>query len=247
MDRQKKIVTMFDDIAKTYDVANRVLSFGVDKSWRREACEKSFDTYAKEGIDFILDVACGTGDMCEYWDRFAKKREIEIGKIVGADPSVGMLEQAKKKGLNAEFIKAEAKDLPVHDSSVDILSISYGLRNVVDRMEGLKEFHRVLKPEGLLVILEFTKLQNRSLAHIARDLYMKRILPLIGGLLSKNYHAYSYLPNSIDGFLTKEHLIAELEEVGFEIEEAKGYSLDISTLFIARKKAQSSTIGEIER
>ncbi len=237
---------MFDDIAKTYDVANRVLSFGVDKSWRREACEKSFDTYAQKRIDFILDVACGTGDMCEYWDRFAQKRDIQIDKIVGADPSVGMLEQAKKKGLSAEFVKAEAKDLPVHDNSVDILSISYGLRNVVDRMAGLEEFHRVLKPGGLLVILEFTKLQKRSVAHIARDLYMKRILPVIGGVLSKNFDAYSYLPNSIDGFLTREHLIEELEQVGFDIVEAKGYSLDISTLFIAKKRSQSSTEAESE-
>jgi demethylmenaquinone methyltransferase/2-methoxy-6-polyprenyl-1,4-benzoquinol methylase len=216
-------------------VANRVLSFGVDKSWRKDACDKTYSYYGKKSIDLILDVACGTGDMCEFWDKRAGKSDIKIAKIIGADPSVGMLEQAKEKNLNAEFVVAEAKSLPFESESVDILSISYGLRNVMDRDEGLREFHRVLKPNGLLVILEFTKLQHASIASRVRDFYMKKILPVVGGFLSKNRDAYSYLPNSIEGFLTKEKLVSELEEIGFEMKEAKGYSMDISTLFIAQK------------
>ncbi len=235
MNKQEKIVTMFDDIAKTYDVANRVLSFGIDKSWRKEACNLTFDKYNHEKIDSILDVACGTGDMCEYWDKIAKERGIMIEKITGIDPSVGMLEEAKKKGLNATFVEGEAKDIPCKENRSDILSISYGLRNVVDRMEGLREFHRVLKPGGLLVILEFTKLPKKKLSAKVRDFYMKKVLPLVGGFLSKNYNAYNYLPDSIDDFLTTENLTAELKEVGFEIEVVKGNSMDISTLFIARK------------
>ena len=235
MNQQDKIVSMFNDISKTYDVANRVLSFGVDRKWREIACEKSFALYGKKEIETILDVACGTGDMCENWDKFAKKEDITLDKIIGADPSTGMLAEAKKKGLNAQFVEAQAKDLPFQDESVDILSISYGLRNVINREEGLKEFHRVLKKDGLLVILEFTKLKKQNLITMGRDFYMKKILPLVGGLLSKNFGAYSYLPNSIDGFLTKEDLVDELKEIGFTIEEAKGYSMDISTLFIARK------------
>ncbi len=235
MNKQEKIVTMFDDIAKTYDVANRVLSFGIDKSWRREACNLTFDYYKQNKIESIVDVACGTGDMCEYWDKIATQRTIMIEKITGIDPSIGMLEEAKKKGLKATFIQGEAKDLPCKENRSDILSISYGLRNVVDRIEGLKEFHRILKPGGLLVILEFTKLPKKSLSAKVRDFYMKKILPLVGGFLSKNYNAYNYLPDSIDDFLTTENLIAELKEVGFEIEIVKGNAMDISTLFIARK------------
>ena len=235
MNQQDKIVSMFNDISKTYDVANRVLSFGVDKKWREIACKKTFKLYGKKDIDTILDVACGTGDMCENWDKFSKKEDITIDKIIGADPSVGMLEEAKKKSLNAEFVEAEAKDLPFQDESVDILSISYGLRNVVNREEGLREFHRVLKKDGLLVILEFTKLKKQNLITMGRDFYMKKILPIVGGVLSRNFGAYSYLPNSIDGFLTKEDLVDELKEIGFTMKEAKGYSMDISTLFIARK------------
>ncbi len=235
MNQQEKIVTMFDNIAKTYDIANRVLSFGVDKGWRKEACDKTFALYNKKDITTILDVACGTGDMCEYWDKRAKIQNIHIKDIYGVDPSSGMLEMAKEKGLNAKFIQAQAKDLPNKDNSIDILSISYGLRNVVDRQEGLEEFFRVLKPGGMLVILEFTKLQKQTFISRLRDFYMKKILPTIGGLLSKNYEAYNYLPNSIEGFLTKEKLIEELKEIGFDIKVAKGYSMDISTLFIAQK------------
>jgi len=235
LNKQEKIVTMFDDIAKTYDVANRVLSFGIDKSWRKEACNLTFDKLGKQKIDSILDVACGTGDMCEFWDKIATERDITIEKITGIDPSVGMLQEARKKGLNAKFIEGEAKDLPCKEAHADILSISYGLRNVVDRIEGLTEFHRVLKPGGLLVILEFTKLPKQKLSAKVRDFYMKKVLPLVGGFLSKNYNAYNYLPDSIDDFLTTDNLTKELKEVGFEIEVVKGNSMDISTLFIARK------------
>ena len=235
MNQQEKIVSMFDNIARTYDVANRVLSFGVDKSWRKEACDKTLAYYGKPQIDMILDVACGTGDMCEWWERRAQAKAIDVNEIYGIDPSAGMLDVAKKKGLNAKFIQAEAKDLPVNDNSADILSISYGLRNVVDREEALQEFFRVLKPGGMLTILEFTKPRKQTLASRIRDFYMKKVLPFIGGLLSKNFEAYHYLPNSIDRFLTTEKLVEELEKTGFKVYEAKGYSMDISTLFIAAK------------
>ncbi len=235
MNQQEKIVSMFDNIARTYDVANRILSFGVDKSWRKEACDKTLTYYGKPQIDMILDVACGTGDMCEWWERRAQAKAIDVNEIYGIDPSAGMLDVAKKKGLNAKFIQAEAKDLPVNDNSADILSISYGLRNVVDREEALQEFFRVLKPGGMLTILEFTKPRKQTLASRIRDFYMKKVLPFIGGLLSKNFEAYHYLPNSIDRFLTTEKLVEELEKTGFKVYEAKGYSMDISTLFIAAK------------
>jgi len=235
LNQQEKIVSMFDNIARTYDVANRILSFGVDKSWRKEACDKTLTYYGKPQIDMILDVACGTGDMCEWWERRAQAKAIDVNEIYGIDPSAGMLDVAKKKGLNAKFIQAEAKDLPVNDNSADILSISYGLRNVVDREEALQEFFRVLKPGGMLTILEFTKPRKQTLASRIRDFYMKKVLPFIGGLLSKNFEAYHYLPNSIDRFLTTEKLVEELEKTGFKVYEAKGYSMDISTLFIAAK------------
>jgi len=235
LDKQKKIVSMFDEIAPTYDVANRVLSFGVDKSWRKNACDKAYKLYSKDDISLVVDVACGTGDMCEYWLKRASANDIKLHKVIGIDPSKEMLKQAKEKKIDASFVEGEAKNLPIEDETADIVSISYGLRNVVDRLEGLKEFNRVLKKDGLLVILEFTKLENATLMSKIRDFYMKKVLPLIGGVLSKNYEAYNYLPNSIENFLTKEKLINELKESGFDVLVAKGFSMDISTLFIARK------------
>jgi demethylmenaquinone methyltransferase/2-methoxy-6-polyprenyl-1,4-benzoquinol methylase len=235
MDKQRKIVTMFDDIAKTYDVANRVLSFGVDKVWRKKACDLSYEFYGKKDIDLILDVACGTGDMCDYWLKRADANSINIKAIKGVDPSVGMLSVAKEKLKNIEFIEGEATNLPVESGSSDIISISYGIRNVVNRVEGLKEFNRSLKDGGLLVILEFTKNEKRGLSDYLTDFYMKKILPTIGGLLSKNRDAYEYLPNSIDSFLTQDMLKNELIEAGFEPIYVKGFSMNISTLFIAKK------------
>jgi len=235
LDKQRKIVSMFNEIAPTYDVANRVLSFGVDKSWRKKACDKAYKFYNNNDIALIVDVACGTGDMCEYWLKRANTNNIRLHSIIGIDPSTEMLKVAKTKKIDALFKEGEAKNLPLKDKEADILSISYGLRNVVDRIEGLKEFNRVLKKDGILVILEFTKLENATAMSKIRDFYMKKVLPIVGGMLSKNYEAYSYLPNSIENFLTREKLVSELKQCGFEPLLVKGFSMDISTLFIAKK------------
>jgi len=233
--KQEKIVKMFDDIAPTYDKANRVLSMGVDIQWRKKACDETFERY-KKPIDLIVDVACGTGDMMGYWDKRAKKSDIKIGKILGVDPSVGMVEVGKEKFPNFEFIISEATTLPLENESADILSISYGIRNVVKRQEAFKEFARVLKSGGYVVILEFTKDDKKGAMFGVKDFYMNRVLPKIGGFISKNKEAYEYLPNSIEGFLTSDMLQAELDEAGFTTEFSKSFSMDISTLVIAKKR-----------
>jgi len=235
MDKQKKIVSMFDDIAKTYDLANRVLSFGSDIAWRKRACEKAYGFYNKSEVKRITDVACGTGDMLGFWQKIADKKGIKVDEYLGIDPSSGMLEVAKEKFPNFSYIKAYAQSMPIEDSSSDFVSITYGIRNVVDRVEAINEFYRVLKPGGMLVILEFTKRERANFIDNVTQFYMKKILPTIGGLVSGNKEAYEYLPNSIDNFLTTEHLISELESNGFEIKYVKAFSFGISTLFIAKK------------
>lgn len=225
--KQEKIISMFNDIAPTYDTANRVLSFGIDKNWRKIACKKALEV--NPNPETIVDVACGTGDMCEYWTKFSS------AKVIGVDPAINMLKVAEEKGLNVDFVEAEATNLPFKNESIDILSISYGFRNVMEKELALQEFKRVLKPNGLVVILEFTKLPKKSIVGKIRDTYMKNILPIVGGFLSKNKEAYQYLPDSIDNFLTKDDLSTLLKEQGFEMIEVKGHSFEISTMFIAKK------------
>lgn len=226
---------MFDDIAGTYDKANRVLSMGIDIQWRKRACDETFARYTKP-IELIVDVACGTGDMMGYWAKQAKKAGREIGKILGVDPSVGMTDVGKQKFPEFEFVISEATVLPLIDASADVVSISYGIRNVVKRQEAFSEFARVLKTGGYVVILEFTKDDKKGLLFGIKDFYMNKILPKIGGFISKNKEAYEYLPNSIEGFLTSSMLQKELDVAGFETEFVKSFSMDISTLVIAKKR-----------
>ena len=234
-EKQEKIVEMFDDIASTYDLANRVLSFGIDKQWRRKGCDKAYSLLGKKELSQITDVACGTGDLLLYWQERAQKHGIDVEEYVGIDPSVGMLDVARKKVDFAKFLEGKAQELPVDDEGTDIISISYGIRNVVDRVEALQEFYRALKPGGMVVILEFTKQEKSGLSSKMVDLYMKKILPAIGGIVSKNYEAYRYLPDSIEEFLTTEMLEEELKEAGFEMKYTKSFSMGISTLFVAQK------------
>lgn len=236
MERQEKIVSMFNDIAPTYDTANRVMSMGVDKSWRKKACDKAYAFYGKENVEAIVDVACGTGDMMGYWKRRSIALGIPVSKIIGVDPSEGMVNVARDKFPKFEYHIAKATEIPLQDASTDILSITYGIRNVVEREAALKEFNRVLKKEGLVVILEFMKNETPSLLGKIRDFYMNSVLPHIGGFISKNREAYEYLPNSIEGFLTVSMMHDELEAAGFDVLFSKSFSMDISTLIIAQKR-----------
>ena len=147
-----------------------------------------------------------------------------------------MVGVAREKFPKFNYHIAKATEIPLQDESAEILSITYGIRNVVEREAALGEFSRVLKQGGLVVILEFMKNENPSMLGKIRDFYMNKILPKVGGFISKNLEAYEYLPNSIEDFSTVENMKKELEAAGFEILYAKSFSMDISTLLISRKK-----------
>ncbi|WP_103603774.1 bifunctional demethylmenaquinone methyltransferase/2-methoxy-6-polyprenyl-1,4-benzoquinol methylase UbiE [Campylobacter concisus] len=234
MQKQEKIVDMFNQIAPTYDVANRVLSLGVDVSWRKFACRYMLEIFKNKSIN-IVDVACGTGDMMGLWSEISKEFGVEIKSLTGIDPSSGMLKEARAKFPNFKFIEAYADNTTLASGEAQILSISYGIRNVVERKAALREFNRVLALNGYVVVLEFTKRQKKGLITSLRDFYLSKILPKIGGFISKNKEAYEYLPSSIENFLDANSFCDELVEAGFEIELCKGFSMDISTLFIAKK------------
>lgn len=237
--KQQQIVDMFDNIAPTYDIANRILSAGVDRSWRKKAVAESLTMIGQKDIDLVVDVACGTGDMISYWMEGAKEQSVNLLDIAGVDPSVKMLGVAKEKLKNVQFHEGYADKLPFEDSQADIISIVYGIRNVVNLSGALAEFYRVLKPGGVLVVLEFTKKPAKtSLLEKGASFYQNKVLPFVGGIISGNYKAYKYLPDSIDEFLTSDMLQQEMQKAGFKPLFIKGYSANISTTFIVKKESE---------
>lgn len=234
MKNQNKIIDMFSAIAPTYDKANRVMSMGLDTQWRKDAVAAVLANFINKELS-VADIACGTGDMMGLWYERAKGYNANLTRLVGIDPSSGMLEVAKEKYPKFEFIEAQATDTKLDDKAVDVVSISYGIRNVVERVKALEEFNRILKPGGYLVVLEFTKPTKSGLVAKARDFYISKILPKIGEKISKNKEAYEYLPNSIEQFLDVDTFKRELENAGFSVEIAKSYTFEVSTLLLAKK------------
>ncbi len=220
---QEKIVKMFDEIAPSYDLVNRIVSFGSDKIWREKAIKEALK-YIKNPK--ILDVACGSGDMIEVWKKYSDD-------ITGLDASAGMLEVAKKRFPEITFYQGLAQNLPFENESFDTISISFGIRNVVEPDKAIEEFARVLKKNGILLILEFTKPYKKTTIRNAIDFYSNKILPKIGGIISKNKEAYEYLPNSIKNFYTLNELSQKLKE--FEIKVAKNFNLSPTSMIIAKK------------
>jgi demethylmenaquinone methyltransferase/2-methoxy-6-polyprenyl-1,4-benzoquinol methylase len=229
---QKKIVDMFDSIAPRYDVANRILSLGIDKKWRKEAIKTAIKDIDKNNLK-ILDVACGTGDMIEIWENSVKDKNLEI---CGLDPSKGMLEVAKKKFPTINFYNGYATELPCENNSVDIISISFGIRNVLEIEKALNEFNRVLKKNGKILILEFVKDDGNKKIRKYIDFYTNKFLPKIGGMITKNREAYEYLPKSIENFKTVEELEILLKKSGFIINKVKCFNFSQVAMIIAQKK-----------
>ncbi|EDM24058.1 ubiquinone/menaquinone biosynthesis methyltransferase [Caminibacter mediatlanticus TB-2] len=222
---QEKIVKMFDEIAPTYDLVNRILTFGIDKNWRKKAIREvlKYSTPKK-----VLDVACGTGDMIEEW-----RKNIDC-EVIGLDPSNGMLDIAKKRFPDVNFINSYATDIPF-ESEFDAISISFGIRNVVEIKKAIKEFNKALKENGILVILEFTKPKKNSSLTKCVNFYTNKFLPKIGGLLSKNKEAYEYLPNSIEKFYTADELKELLEKENFKVLKIISLNFGQVSIIIAKK------------
>lgn len=232
---QNEIIEMFNKISSRYDLLNRLLSLGIDKRWRKIACADAL-SYLSGGELAICDVACGTGDMLLFWQKAAQKAGVKVSRFVGVDPAIAMLKIAQTKLDFADFIEGSATDIPLESATQDIVSISYGIRNVIHIDSALQEFYRILKPGGLLTILEFTRPQKNSLLQKAARFYVKKAIPLIGKLISKDKEAYTYLPSSIEFFLTKDELAAKLESTGFTVQQIKSHNFEISTTFIAKKE-----------
>jgi len=204
-EENKAIENMFSEISSSYDRLNHLLSFGIDRLWRKRLIDKIPATSKK-----ILDLATGTADVA-----------LEISKnfnalIVGADLSLSMLKIAKKKigNNNIHLINAQAEYLPFANSSFDVITIAFGLRNIPKREQALKEMKRVLKKNGVLLILEFSHINN-GLWRAIFEFYFLKILPFIGNKISNHKFAYNYLPQTVIKFPDVGVLSDILKNIGF--------------------------------
>ena len=198
------VASMFDTVAEKYDVTNDVLSLGQDRLWRR-AVVKAVD--AKPG-ERILDIAAGTGTSSEPW----ANEEIEI---VPADFSLGMLRVGRRRRPDMAFTAADAMNLPFADESFDVVTMSFGLRNVADAETALREFLRVTKPGGRLLVCEFSQPVNKVFRTVYSN-YLMRALPPVARRTSSNPDSYVYLAESIRAWPPQGELARVVEAAGWQ-------------------------------
>lgn len=224
---------MFGRIAPRYDLLNHLLSLDVDKVWRRRVA-KRFRATLRNPAARVIDLCCGTGDLA-----LAFRKEAPQGaEIVGSDFAAEMLVRARAKaeaaGGKITFVEADALSLPFADASFDLVSCSFGFRNLANYERGLVEILRVLKPGGKVAILEFAEPPGKVFGSIYR-FYFRRVLPLLGGAISGNASAYTYLPSSVSKFPSPEALQARFEQVGFADSRFERWTGGIVTLHTGAK------------
>jgi demethylmenaquinone methyltransferase/2-methoxy-6-polyprenyl-1,4-benzoquinol methylase len=202
-----RVRAMFDRIAPGYDRANTVLSLGRDRAWRRRAA----DVAAPPVGGAALDVACGSGRLTLELD----KRVGHGGRVVGLDFSDRMLAVARAAHPAVDWVPGDATSLPFADSSFDAATIAFGLRNLADAKTGLSEMRRVLRPGGSMVVLEFLR-PPRGPAGRTYELYLRHVLPRLGGWLTGDREAYRYLSDTVDSYVTGEQLLALVESAGWD-------------------------------
>ena len=228
--KKQQVELMFDNIAPKYDFLNHFLSLGIDKLWRKKAIRilSGYQT------DYILDVATGTGDFA------VAAAKLKPRKIIGFDLSEQMLSVGRDKvarlGLDdlIEFQKGDSEDMPFTDGQFDAITVAFGVRNFENLENGLKEFFRVLKSEGVAVILEFSKPRYFPMKQFYL-FYFFKILPFVGRLVSKDSSAYSYLPASVMAFPDDQKFISVLQNVGFTNCRQVRLTFGIATIYIAQK------------
>jgi len=231
-EKGEKIQQMFGTIAPRYDLLNRMLSFGIDRRWRKKAVQL---LKYRDGAR-ILDVATGTGDVAL---EIARTTPSSV-KITGADFCKEMVDLGRIKVAQSpyagriDFTVAPCEDLPFPNETFDSITIAFGIRNVVDRKLGLAEMWRVLRPGGRMIILEFSTPRSQLFRQIYY-FYFRRLLPVIGGLISK-YNAYKYLPDSVLEFPSHEEFAAMIEEAGFRSVHIKELTFGIASIYVGDKE-----------
>ena len=226
------IAVMFDHISPKYDALNHLLSLNIDKVWRR----KTAKAVAKSQPKTVLDLATGTADLA-----IAVAKRNPQAHIIGMDISEKMLDigkaKIKKQELEnqIELCFGDAATLPFEEGSFDAITVAFGVRNFKDLEKGLSEIHRVLKPGGQAVILEFSMPERFPVKQLYR-FYFKRVLPRIGKKVSKDPSAYTYLPESVERFPKPNSFLQLLSEKRLENGTKRSLSFGIATLYQAEKR-----------
>jgi demethylmenaquinone methyltransferase/2-methoxy-6-polyprenyl-1,4-benzoquinol methylase len=195
---------MFDGLAQPYDLLNAIFSAGRDGAWRRRAAELA----AVPRGGSALDLCTGTGKLAE------ELRRRGAGEVVGLDFSTGMLARARRRYPSVEFQQGDALALPYPNARFDAVTMAFGIRNVVDRDQALREMRRVLLPHGRAVILEFA-LPDQAAVRWAYQLYLHRLMPAVASVFERRQNSYRYLANTVAGFPVPETFAAEVRAAGF--------------------------------
>jgi len=228
--QKDQVRDMFNSIAPRYDVLNHVLSVGIDIIWRK----KVIRIIKQHDHQTVLDVATGTGDLA------IAAAKLNPEKIVGIDISGEMLKyqaiKLKNKNLEnlIELTLGDGESLPFEESSFDVAMVAFGVRNFENLEQGLKEMYRVLKKNGIIVVLEFSKPEKFPVKQFY-NFYFKRILPMVGKWISRSDHAYNYLPDSVGHFPSGEAFNSFLHEAGFQKTKNRPLTFGIASIYTGEK------------
>ena len=221
---------MFDRISGRYDFLNHFLSLGIDKGWRKKVVAIA----RAQNPSTILDIATGTGDQA------IALSALKPQKVTGLDISSGMLDVGRMKiaklGLSEliDMKLGDSEDIPFEDNSFDVITVSFGVRNFENLRKGLSEMYRVLKPGGKAIILEFSQPQKFPMKQMY-GLYSKRILPVVGGAISKDKSAYTYLPESVEAFPYGADFTNLLEDIGYKETKDTPVTFGIASIYEGTK------------
>jgi demethylmenaquinone methyltransferase/2-methoxy-6-polyprenyl-1,4-benzoquinol methylase len=236
--QEKKVKDVFSSISGKYDLANTLLSFGIEKYWR-----KIFSSYINGNEKRILDACCGTGmSTFSLLDKIPEKN-IRQTKIFGIDFSKEMLEIAKKRLLKLgaskyspkiSFYEADASNTAFEDNYFDLTTMVFGLRNIVERDKAIKEFYRITAPEGRLLIMEFNLPQKGIFSKLYR-FYLNRILITIGKIVTGERDAYRHLAGSIREFPDPEIIVDKLKKAGWKSITTQSMTMGTCVIYFAEK------------
>lgn len=228
--KRERVEDMFDRIAPKYDLLNKVLSVGIDKGWRKKMVAELKPLQPKS----LLDIATGTADVA------IACMNLQPEKITGVDISALMLAEGQKKIESLGFAKqitlqqADSEKLPFADNTFDAITVAFGVRNFQNLDKGLSEMHRVLKPNGKVVILEFSQPEKFPIKQFY-NFYSKYILPFIGQIVSKERAAYEYLPESVAAFPYGNSFVKIMEQNNFKQSKCVPLTFGIASIYVGSK------------